>query len=70
MSYMSNAEFAPASGIQELSFDEIDYVAGGPLPLVIIPIAKAVGYVAAAAAGTTAGVAVGTAAVKMAKAVK
>ncbi len=28
MSYMSNAEFAPASGIQELSFDEIDYVNG------------------------------------------
>ena len=29
MSYMSNAEFAPASGIQELTFNEIDYVGGG-----------------------------------------
>lgn len=34
MSYISNAEFAPASSIQELSFDEIDYIAGGPGPAV------------------------------------
>ncbi len=44
MSYMSNAEFPPAIGIQELSVDEIDYVAGGPGPAV----AGAAGAVAGA----------------------
>ena len=29
MSYMNQAAFAPARGIQELSFDEIDTVGGG-----------------------------------------
>lgn len=29
MSYMGHAEFAPASEIQELSFDEVSMVAGG-----------------------------------------
>jgi|CXWL01.1.fsa_nt_gi hypothetical protein len=32
MSYMNHdAAFAPAGGIQELSFDEVDAVAGGPV---------------------------------------
>jgi hypothetical protein len=29
MSYMNHAEFAPAAGIQELSFDEINFVSAG-----------------------------------------
>ena len=29
MSYMNQAEFAPAAGIQELSFEEIMFVSGG-----------------------------------------
>jgi hypothetical protein len=46
MSYMdTNAAFAPAGGIQELSFDEIEEVGGGPGPLVILAIG-AVGYLA------------------------
>lgn len=33
MSYIdTHAAFAPAGGIQELSFDEIEEVGGGPLP--------------------------------------
>ena len=37
MSYMNtHAAFAPAGGIQELSFDEIDLVGGGTLPLIPI----------------------------------
>ena len=36
MSYMNtHAAFAPAGGIQELSFDEIDLVGGGIAPLVL-----------------------------------
>lgn len=35
MSYMSNAEFAPASGIQELSFDEIETVDGAVVPFLL-----------------------------------
>ena len=53
MSYMSNAEFAPASGIQELSFDEIDYIAGGPAWLVPLAVA-AIGAVGAVAGYVTA----------------
>ena len=42
MSYMdTHAAFAPAGGIQELSFDEIDLVGGGPGPLVPIAVAVA-----------------------------
>ena len=33
MSYMNNDAFAPTYGIHELSFDEVDYVAGGAGPL-------------------------------------
>jgi hypothetical protein len=40
MSYMEhNAAFAPAGEIQELSFDEIEEVGGGPLPLIAIAYA-------------------------------
>ena len=36
MSYMdTHAAFAPAGGIQELSFDELDQVDGGIIPLVL-----------------------------------
>jgi lactobin A/cerein 7B family class IIb bacteriocin len=36
MSYMdSNQIFAPANGIQELSFNEIDQVDGGLLPAIL-----------------------------------
>ncbi len=39
MSYMgSHAAFAPAGGIQELSFDEIEEVGGGPGPLVPLAV--------------------------------
>ena len=51
MSYMSTTEFAPATGIQELTFNEIDYVAGGPGPLA--PIAAGA---AACAKNKTAGI--------------
>ena len=45
MSYMNDhAQFSPAGGIQELTFDEIDEVGGGPGPLVILA-AVAAGYV-------------------------
>ena len=37
MSYMdANVAFAPTGGIQELSFDEIEAVAGGPLPALAV----------------------------------
>lgn len=52
MSYMNNDDSAPAGGIQELNFNEVDSVSGGPLPLIVVA--------AAAAAGTAI---VGTAAV-------
>ena len=46
MSYMNDqAQFLPASGIQELTFGEIDEVGGGPGPLVILAVVAA-GYVA------------------------
>lgn len=35
MSYISNAEFAPAGNIQELSMDEIENVNGGIVPLAL-----------------------------------
>jgi hypothetical protein len=38
MTYMNTAEFGPAYAIQPLSFDEIEVVAGGPLPWVAVPI--------------------------------
>lgn len=45
MSYMNNSEFAPAGGIQELSFDEVDQVEGAIVPLVLGVIAAGVaGY--------------------------
>ncbi|MFA6220641.1 MAG: hypothetical protein WC692_12845 [Erythrobacter sp.] len=36
MSYMGQAAFMPASGIQELNFDEIGAADGGILPLLAI----------------------------------
>jgi hypothetical protein len=38
MTYMNTAEFAPSCAICPMSFDEIDEVAGGPLPWVAVPI--------------------------------
>jgi hypothetical protein len=35
MSYMNQAAFAPAGGIQELNFDEIEHVNGAIVPLVL-----------------------------------
>lgn len=49
--------FAPAHGIQELSFDEVNEVAGGPLPAAAVLVIKAVVYSSAAAAGVAAGAA-------------
>ncbi len=54
MSYMNQAAFAPAGGIQELSFDEIDEVSGGAL---FVPALIFLGK--AAAAGIAGTVAVG-----------
>lgn len=48
MSYMSHAEFAPVAGIQDLSFDEIDFVDGAGK---VGDIARNVGTVAGIAAG-------------------
>ena len=35
MSYMDQTAFAPAGGIQELNFDEVETVAGGWIPIVV-----------------------------------
>lgn len=35
MSYMNQNEFAPAAGIQELSFEEMETVGGGVAPLIL-----------------------------------
>ena len=52
MSYMdTHAAFAPAGGIQELSFDEMQVVSGGPLPLIPIAYAGIALSVATLAAG-------------------
>jgi hypothetical protein len=67
MSYM-NRNPAFAGAIQELSFDEIGEVGGGPLPL--LAIGKAIGYATAAAAGTAAGVGIAKAAAELAEAIK
>ncbi len=54
MSYMNtHAAFAPAGGIQELSFDEIDEVAGGPF---LVPVLIFLGKAAAAGIAGTAAV--------------
>jgi hypothetical protein len=45
--YMNQNEFALAGGIQELSFNEIDEIAGGPLPAAVIACAANPGCVAA-----------------------
>ena len=60
MSYMNtHAAFAPASGIQELSFDEIDLVEGGFLPAIGAFLATPAGAATIAAVGAvvTAGIA-------------
>jgi hypothetical protein len=45
MPYMDQKDaFAPAGGIQDLSFDEIDAVAGGPAPALIYFGGLAVGF--------------------------
>jgi hypothetical protein len=61
----THAAFAPAGGIQELSFDEIDEVAGGPWFVPAIPafLATPAGAATIAAVGAvvTAGIAYVTA---------
>jgi len=70
MSYMDhNTAFAPAGGIQEMSFQEVDQVGGGALPALVVLGAKLVGYGIAAAAGTATGVAIAKAASELAKAI-
>jgi hypothetical protein len=54
MSYMNtHAAFAPAGGIQELSFDEIEEVGGGPafIPAIVGYLSTPAGVASVAAAG-------------------
>ena len=47
MSYMGHdAAFAPAGGIQELSFDEVEEVGGGIIPLIVPLVVAALTVVA------------------------
>ena len=52
MSYMNtHAAFAPAGGIQELSFDEIEEVGGGPGWAIVAGVVIVVAVVALLAVG-------------------
>lgn len=54
MSYMNQAAFAPARGIQELSFEEIEEVVGGAVPAAFAACAASAPCAAGVAAVGTA----------------
>ena len=49
MSYMDHTAFADVGGIQELSFDEVDNVNGGIIPIIVAYYAIAIAATALAA---------------------
>ena len=49
MSYMDHTAFADVGGIQELSFDEVDNVNGGFIPIIVAYYAIAIAATALAA---------------------
>ena len=71
MTYMNYHEFNPASGIEELTLQELDEVEGGVAFILLAPvIGKAIGYTAVAVAGAAAGILVTKAGVEAARAIE